>query len=78
MSELDEYAVKVLLALEPEYDYLVLVVPGMAKINDVAAAMAISDLKKAGLVAFDGRGRFKSVYLTPDGITRRREEEAKA
>lgn len=64
---LDEYETKVLRAIEPEYDYLVVGIPGQAGVNDFAAAAALAELKKRKLVAFDGRGRFKSVYLTDEG-----------
>jgi hypothetical protein len=65
--ELDEYEVRVLRTIEPEYEYLVLVVPGRAGVNDFAAGAALAELKKRKLVAFEGRGNMKSVYLTPEG-----------
>ena len=69
---LDEYEAKVLSALEPDYDYLVLIVPSMmVGVNDFAAATALSGLRMLGYVAFEGRGKFKSVYLTDDGKTAR-------
>lgn len=64
---LDEYQEKVLRSIEPEYEYLVLVVPGRAGVNDFAAGEALAELKKRKLVAFEGRGNMKSVYLTPEG-----------
>lgn len=64
---LDEYEEKVLRAIEPDYDYLVLIIPSKAQVNDFAAAAALADLKKRKLVAFEGRGKFKSVYLTDEG-----------
>jgi hypothetical protein len=69
--QLDEYEEKVLRALEPEYEYLILIIPGRAGVNSFAAGSALATLKKKKLVAFDGRGRFKSAYLTDDGVTRR-------
>jgi hypothetical protein len=65
--ELDEFERKVILAIKPDYDVLVLVIPSNAGINDFAAADALAKLKKKKLIAFDGRGRFRSCYLTPDG-----------
>jgi hypothetical protein len=70
---LDEYETKVLRAIEPEYEYLVLIVPGRAGVNDFAAGAALAELKKRKLVAFEGRGNMKSVYLTPEGETARKE-----
>lgn len=68
---LDEYETKVLRAIEPDYDYLVLVIPSQAGVNDFAAGAALAELKRRKLVAFEGRGKFKSVYLTDEGKTAR-------
>lgn len=70
---LDEYEQKVLRSIEPEFEYLVVVVPGRAGVNDFAAGAALAELKKRKLVAFEGRGRMKSVFLTPEGETARKE-----
>jgi hypothetical protein len=64
---LDEYETKVLRAIDFDYEYLVLVIPGRAGVNDFAAGAALAELKKRKLVAFEGRGKFKSVYLTDAG-----------
>jgi hypothetical protein len=65
---LDEYEQKVLRAIEPEYDVMVLIIPpSRAGVNDFAAADALAGLKKKGLIKFEGRGKFKSCYLTPEG-----------
>lgn len=69
--ELNEQERKVLHAIEPDYDYLVVVVPSKAGVNDFAAGAALAELKKRKLVAFEGRGRLKSVYLTDEGKTER-------
>lgn len=66
---LDEYEVKVLRAIEPDYDVMILVIPGQAGVNDFAAANALGKLKKKGLIAFEGRGKFKSAHLTDEGKT---------
>lgn len=65
--ELDEIETKVLRAIEPDYDVMILVIPGQAGVNDFAAAHALASLKKKELIAFEGRGRFKAAYLTDDG-----------
>lgn len=67
MAELTDTEKKILDAIKPGYDMLVLVVPGYAKINDFAAADGLATLKKKGLIAFEGRGKFKSCYLTDAG-----------
>lgn len=67
MKTLDEYDKKVLQAIEPEYEYLVLVVPSKAGVSEFAAASALATLKKLGYVKFEGRGKFRSVYLTDEG-----------
>ena len=64
---LDEFETKVLRAIEPDYDYLVLIIPSNAGVNEFTAGAALADLKKRGYVAFEGRGRFKSVCLTDEG-----------
>lgn len=64
---LDAEETAVLRAIEPDYEYLVLIIPGKAGISDLGAGVALADLKKRGYIAFDGRGKFKSVYLTPEG-----------
>ena len=64
---LDEFEEKVLRAIEPDYYYMVLIIPSKAAINDFAAGDALANLKKRKLVAFEGRGKFKSVYLTDEG-----------
>lgn len=71
--ELNENEQKVLDAMKPEYDHLVLIIPGLAKINDWAAADALASLKKKNLIGFEGRGRFKSCYLKAEGEAQRTE-----
>lgn len=66
-SQLEEHETKVLLAIEPDYEVMLLVIPGAAGVNEWAAGDALGSLKKKGLVAFEGRGRFKSAYLTDAG-----------
>lgn len=70
---LDDIDKKVLAAIEPEWDYLVLIIPSKAGVNEIAAATALATLKKAGFIKFEGRGRFKSVYLTSEGESARDE-----
>lgn len=66
-AELDEYETKVLKAIKPDYDVMVVIIPGAAGVNDFAASAALASLKKRGLIAFEGRGRFRSCYLTDAG-----------
>lgn len=68
-AELDEIDRKVLHAIEPGYDVMIAVLPSAAQVNDFAVALALPKLKKAGWVAFEGRGRFKTCHLTPEGET---------
>lgn len=65
--QLEEHETKVLLAIEPDYDVMLLVIPERADVNEFAAGDALGSLKKKGLVAFEGRGKFKSAYLTDAG-----------
>jgi hypothetical protein len=64
---LDEYETKVLRAIEPGFDFMIAVIPSHAGVNEFAAGAALAELKKRKLVAFEGRGRFKTVYLTDEG-----------
>lgn len=66
-AELSEHEAKVLKAIKPDYDVMVLVIPGRAGVNDFAAADALASLKKRGLIAWEGRGKFKAAYLTDAG-----------
>lgn len=58
---------KVLRAIEPGCAYLVVVIPGKADVDDLAADAALAELKKRKLVAFEGRDWLKKVYTTADG-----------
>lgn len=64
LSELEQ---KVLRAIEPDYDVMVLIIPERAGVNEAAAGGALASLKKRGLIAWEGRGRFKAAYLTDAG-----------
>lgn len=65
--ELDEYEQKVIRAIEPDYDVMLLIIPSRAQVSDFAAAAAIASLKKRGLIKLEGRGNMKSCYLTDSG-----------
>lgn len=67
ITTLDDYEQAVLRVIEPGYDVMILVVPSYAKVNEFAAATALAGLKKKGLIAFEGRGRSKSAFLTDTG-----------
>lgn len=64
---LSENEIAVLKAIEPGYDVLLVIIPDVAKLGPWATGDALAELKKRGMVKFEGRGKLKTAHLTDIG-----------